>query len=120
MVQVTIRTLSPIEFNIWSYHVEITESDGSGRHTEHKVSMEKEYYAKISNGIIGPEDFVKKSFEFLSKRERKDSILKEFNIKQIKQYFPEYETEKKKGNSRASRQFVTQLRINLVRYKGLA
>jgi hypothetical protein len=33
---------------------------------------------------IGPEDFVKKSFEFLLKRENKDSILKEFNIKQIK------------------------------------
>jgi len=55
--------------------------------------MDKEYYERISNGIIGPEDFVKKSFEFLSKREVKDSILKEFNIKQIREYFPEYETE---------------------------
>jgi hypothetical protein len=43
--------------------------------------MDKEYYEKISNGIICPEDFVKKSFEFLSKREDKDSIMKEFNIK---------------------------------------
>jgi hypothetical protein len=97
MVMVTVRTLPPIEFNLWSYHVEITESDGSGSHSKHKVSMEKEYYEKISNGMIGPEDFVKKSFEFLSKKEGKDSILKEFNINQIKYYFPEYEAEIRKS-----------------------
>jgi hypothetical protein len=45
--------------------------------------LDKGYYEKISNGIIGPENFVKKSFEFLLKREDKNSILKEFNIKQI-------------------------------------
>ena len=33
--------------------------------------MDKEYYEKISTGIIGPEDFVRKSFEFLLKREDK-------------------------------------------------
>jgi hypothetical protein len=58
--------------------------------------MDKEFYEKISNGIIGSEDFVKKSFEFLLKREDKNSILKEFNIKQISEYFPEYEAEIKK------------------------
>ena len=96
MVRVIVSTLSPIDDDRWSYLVEVTESDGSGSQTRHKVSMDKEYYEKISNGIIGPEDFVKKSFEFLSKREDKDSILKEFNIKQIGEYFPEYETEIKK------------------------
>ena len=99
MVRVIVSTLSPLDDNRWSYHVEVTESDGSGSQTRHKVSMDKEYYEKISNGIIGPEDFVKKSFEFLSKREDKDSILKEFNIKQIREYFPEYETEIKKDNT---------------------
>jgi hypothetical protein len=77
---------------IWAaYLVEVTESDGSGSQTRHKVSMDQEYYEKISTGIIGSEDFVKKSLEFLLKREDKDSILKEFNIKQIRDYFPEYE-----------------------------
>ena len=96
MVRVIVSTLSPLDDNRWSYLVEVTESDGSGSQTRHKVSMDKEYYEKISTGIIGPEDFVKKSFEFLLKREDKDSILKEFNIKQIREYFPEYETEIKK------------------------
>ena len=96
MVRVIVSTLSPLDDNRWTYLVEVTESDGSGSKTRHKVSMDKEYYEKISNGIIGPEDFVKKSFEFLSKMEDKDSILKKFNIKQIREYFPEYETEIKK------------------------
>jgi hypothetical protein len=96
MVRVIVSTLSTLDNNRWSYHIEITESDGNGSQTRHKVSMDKGYYEKISNGIIGPEDFVKKSFEFLLKREDKNSILKEFNIKQISEYFPEYEAEIKK------------------------
>jgi hypothetical protein len=96
MVRVIVSTLSPLDDDRWSYLVEVTESDGSGSQTRHKVSMDKEYYEKISNGIIGPKDFVKKSFEFLSKREDKDSILKEFNIKQIGEYFSEYESEIKR------------------------
>lgn len=91
MVRITVRTLSPLDENLWSFHVQLTESDGSK--TSHGVSMDKEYYKKISTGIIGPEDFVKKSFEVLLKREEKHSILKEFNINQIREYFPEYETE---------------------------
>jgi hypothetical protein len=96
MVRVIVSTLSPLNDNRWSYLVEVTESDASGSQSRHKVSMDKEYYEKISTGILGPEDFVKKSFEFLLKREDKNSILKEFNIKQIREYFPEYETEIKK------------------------
>jgi len=56
----------------------ISKSDGSvgtGSQMKHKVRMDKEYYEKISTGIIGPVDFVKKSFEFLLKRE--------VNIKQL-------------------------------------
>jgi hypothetical protein len=91
MVRITVRTLSPLNENKWSFHVQVTENDGSK--TSHGVSMDKEYYKKISAWIIGPEDFVRTSFEFLLKREDRHSILKEFNIKQISEYFHEYETE---------------------------
>jgi len=101
MVRATVSTLTPRDNNRWSYHVEVTESDGSGSQTRHKVSMDKEYYEKISTGIIGPEDFIKKSFEFLLRRGDKDSILKEFNLKQIREYFPEYETEIRKTTREA-------------------
>ena len=64
MVRVIVSTLSPLNDNRWSYLVEVTESDGSGSQTRHKVSMDKEYYEKISNGIVGPEDFVKNHSSF--------------------------------------------------------
>ena len=48
MVRATVSTLTPRDNNRWSYHVEVTESDGSGSQTRHKVSMDKEYYEKIS------------------------------------------------------------------------
>jgi hypothetical protein len=95
MVRVIVSTLSALDDDRLSYLVEVTESDGSGSQTRHKISMDKEYFEKMSAGIIGPEDFVKKSFEFLLKREDKDSILKEFNVKQIREYCPEYEIELK-------------------------
>jgi hypothetical protein len=40
MVRVTVSTLPPVDHNRWSYHVELTESDGSGSQTRHKVSMD--------------------------------------------------------------------------------
>jgi hypothetical protein len=50
MVRVIVSTLSPLDDNRWSYLVEVTESDGSGSQTRHKVNMDKDYYEKISNG----------------------------------------------------------------------
>jgi hypothetical protein len=59
--------------------------------------MDKDYYMDLTeNGRIIPEEFIKKSFEFLLERESKDSILRQFNISQINDFFPEYEKEIKK------------------------
>ena len=58
--------------------------------------MDREYYEMMSNEIVLPEEFVKRSINFLLKKEDKDSILKEFNIRQISDYFPEYENEIRK------------------------
>jgi hypothetical protein len=96
IARITVNTLSPASDDIWVYNVEVTESDDSGSQTRYKVTMDKEYYEKTSNSIVGPEDFVNKSFQFLLKRENRDSILREFNVKQIREYFQEYENEIKK------------------------
>jgi hypothetical protein len=78
-----------VAFNVSNYSLSMSQT-----------AMDKEYYENISNGIIGPEDFAKKSFEFLLKREGKDSILKEIQHQTDKrEYFPEYETEIKKDNT---------------------
>jgi hypothetical protein len=97
MVRISVVTLPPVADNSWRYEVEITESDGSGSRTTHQVTMGKDDYIDLTEGgRIIPEEFIKKSFEFLLDRESKDSILRQFDIAQIKDYFPEYEKEVKK------------------------
>lgn len=39
------------------------------------------------------EELIKKSFEFLLKRESKQSILSRFNLRVIGNYFPDFEEE---------------------------
>ena len=96
MARIIVSTVPPVDVNIWKYYIEITDSDGSGSKTVHIVTMDREYYEMMSNEIVLPEEFVKKSINFLLKKEDKDSILKEFNIRQISDYFPEYENEIRK------------------------
>ena len=56
-----------------------------------QVKLTKEYYEALTDSRISPKDLVIKSFEFLLKKEPKESILRDFNIKDITKYFPEYE-----------------------------
>ena len=66
-----------------------------GSTTEHTVTLDDGYYQNLTDGKITREEFVKKSFEFLLERESKESILSEFNLRVIKNYFPEFEEELK-------------------------
>ncbi len=70
----------------WGYGVNI---DG----LEFEVSLDNEYYNQLTSGHISPNSLIKKSFEFLLKREHKESIFREFNLKDITKYFPGYERE---------------------------
>lgn len=94
MARISVVTLPPLSENSWVYEIEITESDGSGSKTTHQVTMDKNYYMDLTErGRIIPEEFIQKSIEFLIDREPKDSILQQFDIAQINDYFPEYEKE---------------------------
>jgi len=64
--------------------------------TEHLVLLNDNFYQSITNGKITRKDLIIKSFEFLLLRESNQSILKEFNLEVINQYFPEYNNEIKK------------------------
>ena len=74
--------------------------DERGSKTEHNVELDSEYYQKLTRGKIGEEELIRKSFQFLLERELKESILSRFNLKVIKNYFPEYEEEIKKDYKR--------------------
>ena len=64
--------------------------------TEHLVLLNDNFYQNITNGKITKKDLIIKSFEFLLLRESNQSILREFNLEVINQYFPEYNNEIKK------------------------
>ena len=102
MTRISVIAVSPLDNNSWRYNVEIFENDGSGSKTSHQVTLDKDYYMDLTEkGRIVPEEFVKKSFEFLLNRESKDSILRQFDIAQITDFFPEYEKEIKKALNRS-------------------
>ncbi|MFV1917160.1 MAG: hypothetical protein ACC618_01585 [Patescibacteria group bacterium] len=71
------------------YEVKVKEKDSS---TSHKVAIQKEYYKSLGTKT-SPGDVVRKSFEFLLKREPKESILKEFDLQLISNFFPEFDSE---------------------------
>jgi len=53
--------------------------------------LDEEYYQKLTKGRISKGKLIEKSFVFLLERESKESILRTFNLRVIKRYFPEYE-----------------------------
>jgi hypothetical protein len=90
MAEISIKTILK-DNRGWQFLVEISENESK---TEHKVSMTSEFFNKITlEKDVKPKDIIKESFEFLLKREPKESILSEFDVTLISRYFPEYEKE---------------------------
>jgi hypothetical protein len=59
--------------------------------TEHTVTIDQDYYDRLTQGAVLKEKLIEESFKFLLDREPKESILRRFNLKVINRYFPEYE-----------------------------
>ncbi|MCH8741723.1 hypothetical protein IH779_02385 [Patescibacteria group bacterium] len=76
--------------NGWKFLVEVGDDKDK---IEYSVTFDKDYWEKLTDSRHVPEEVVRKSFEFLLQREPKESILREFNLKVISNYFPEYEKE---------------------------
>ena len=74
----------------WQFVVWVGEEEAK---TEHIVNLDREYWQKLTKGVGAPADLIKKSFEFLLERESSESILKLFDLRVIKKYFPEFEKE---------------------------
>ena len=73
-----------------TFYVTVAEGGGTSTYT---VRLGQADYQRLTNGLVGPEELVKKSFEFLLEREPKESILSSFTIPNtINQYFPEFES----------------------------
>lgn len=68
----------------------------NSKKTIHIVSLNDTYYQTLVSGTVKREELIKESFNFLLMREPKESIMPEFNLKEIETYFPGYETYIKK------------------------
>ena len=58
--------------------------------TSHEVSVPAGFPAQLGCGHVAPEQLVRASFGFLLEREPATSILREFSLDVISQYFPGY------------------------------
>ena len=58
--------------------------------TTHSVTVSDAIHTKLTNGKISKETLLEKSFEFLLEREPNTSILSQFKIEVISQYFPDF------------------------------
>jgi len=72
----------------WAFLVRVTEG---GSWTEHRVTVERADYERLTNLVVLPEVLVQKTFEFLLDREPKEGILRQFELTVVARYFPEYE-----------------------------
>ena len=88
MAEIDVRTTS--EGEPWTFQVTVSEG---GSQTTHRVTLTSGDYERLAGEACGPDELVRKSFEFLLEREPKESILGEFDITVIARYFPDYEGE---------------------------
>ncbi len=58
--------------------------------TTHTVIISDQVHTKLTGGKISKETLLDKSFEFLLQREPNTSILSQFKLEIISQYFPDY------------------------------
>ena len=82
------------EIKITPTSEEVYQIQVSGKtETMHFMSMSNLNYERFTGGRKPKEQLVLFSFEFLLKREENTSILREFAISKISEYFPEFEKE---------------------------
>ena len=77
----------------WACTVRVADGRGS---RSFDVSVSGAELVRFAPSASEPTDLVRRSFEFLLKREAKESILAAFNLAAINRYFPEYEREIKR------------------------
>ena len=79
----------------WLCQVKVAESASE---TRHSVTFTRADFQRLTRSGGTPQELVRRSFEFLLAREKKESILQSFALPEIGRYFPEYEREIRQGS----------------------
>jgi len=77
--KITVEKTGTLEFL-----VRVTEA---GSESVHHVTVKQSDFDKLSGGKVEPEELIERSFDFLLKREPKESILTRFDLSVIGRYF---------------------------------
>ncbi len=72
------------------FRVEVTDDAGT---SVHQVTVPEGYVEELGVEDTSLQDLVRESFRFLLDREPKDSILQEFELSTIENYFSDYPEE---------------------------
>ena len=78
----------------WTCEVTFEDRSGPSRHTVKVTRLDLERWGRGQDDAA-VEDLVRRSFEFLLRREPAGSILRRFDLSVIRRYFPEYDEELK-------------------------
>ena len=65
----------------------------SSVNSNHIITLYDDIYFEMTKGIKSKEELISFSFKFLLERENNTSILPNFNLETIQNYFPEYKNE---------------------------
>ncbi|HJZ33595.1 MAG TPA: hypothetical protein VKF35_20920 [Hyphomicrobiaceae bacterium] len=76
--------------DLFEFDVMVKDMQGESRHA---VTLSRATYEQLTASKYAPETCVEASFRFLLDRESKDSILQNFDVAVISQYFPDFEHE---------------------------
>ena len=79
--QINIKELSPNVFDVTIY---------SNTETNHQVTISDNFITEYQIKNLTKKEIIEQSFIFLLERESNTSILREFDIEVIGNYFPEY------------------------------
>lgn len=80
----------------WTCRVLVGDA-AHGRQTQYEVLVSHDDLARLAPGALRPDDLVERSFDFLLRREPKESILRRFDLPVIGRYFPDYEASIRRG-----------------------
>jgi hypothetical protein len=87
MAQIDVRTTREDDEG-FQFAVTLEEA---GSASDHQVTLSRADFERLGSSFASPEEFLRRCFEFLLERERKESILTRFDVSQIGSYFPEFE-----------------------------
>ena len=65
----------------------------SSINSNHIITLNDDIYTEMTKGFKSKEELILFSFTFLLERENNTSILSNFNLEIIQNYFPEYKNE---------------------------